>query len=416
VVWYQRAAEQALEGNDLDAAIARCERAIGLGAEGASLASIRQVQAEAYKWRGANAEAASAARQAMTAAPRGSEAWCSAAGEVAAASGKLGDRAALAEVAEELLGLPSAVRGTAQTVATARAATQLALSGQGDIAEKLLARLGSGASAASDPAVAGWVLEARAVAAGSAGDPGARVRLADAAAESFETAGDLRNACLQRVSVGYAYNEIGAYAEAERALRGAIVVAERMGLDNAVGTARAQLGRTLSRQGRLDEAREVLGKAIEALRAQKNLRLAGVATRYLAWVLAAQGDHEGAEREARSAVEALAGANAMLGDSLAMLSEAQRARGAVADARQTAEAAMVALGAAGKTAIGEAAIRLAHVEALVATGDREAARAALAVAKERIAERAKTIHDGALRRAFVEDVAENAATGKRAIG
>jgi tetratricopeptide (TPR) repeat protein len=319
-------------------------------------------------------------------------------------------------VAEELLGLPSAVRGTAQTVATARAATQLALSGQGDIAEKLLARLGSGASAASDPAVAGWVLEARAVAAGSAGDPGARVRLADAAAESFETAGDLRNACLQRVSVGYAYNEIGAYAEAERALRGAIVVAERMGLDNAVGTARAQLGRTLSRQGRLDEAREVLGKAIEALRAQKNLRLAGVATRYLAWVLAAQGDHEGAEREARSAVEALAGANAMLGDSLAMLSEAQRARGAVADARQTAEAAMVALGAAGKTAIGEAAIRLAHVEALVATGDREAARAALAVAKERIAERAKTIHDGALRRAFVEDVAENAATGKRAIG
>jgi eukaryotic-like serine/threonine-protein kinase len=416
VVWYQRAAEQALEGNDLDAAIARCERAVGLGAEGASLASIRQVQAEAYKWRGANAEAASAARQAMTAAPRGSEAWCSAAGEVAAASGKLGDRTALAAVAEELLGLPSAVRGTAQTVATARAATQLALSGQGDIAEKLLARLGSGASAASDPAVAGWVLEARAVAAGSAGDPGARVRLADAAAESFETAGDLRNACLQRVSVGYAYNEIGAYAEAERALRGAIVVAERMGLDNAVGTARAQLGRTLSRQGRLDEAREVLGKAIEALRAQKNLRLAGVATRYLAWVLAAQGDAEGAEREARSAVEALAGANAMLGDSLAMLSEAQRVRGALADARQTAEAGMVALAAAGKTAIGEAAIRLAHVEALVATGDREAAMAALAVAKERIAERAKTIHDGALRRAFLEDVAENAATGKRTIG
>jgi tetratricopeptide (TPR) repeat protein/tRNA A-37 threonylcarbamoyl transferase component Bud32 len=416
VVWYQRAAEQALEGNDLDAAIARCERAIGLGAEGAPLASIRQIQAEAYKWRGANAEAAAAARKAMAAAPPGGEAWCAAAGEVAAASGKLGDRAALTEVAGELLALTSTAGGTAQTVATARAVTQLALGGQGDIAEKLLARLGSGANAASDPAVAGWVLEARAVAAGSGGDPGARVRLADAAAESFETAGDLRNACLQRVSVGYAYNEVGAYAEAERALRGAIAVAERIGLDNAVGTARAQLGRTLGRRGRLDEAREVLGNAIETLRAQKNVRLAGVATRYLAWVLSAQGDAEGAEREARSAVEALGGATAMLGDALAMLSEAQRARGAVAEARETAERAMAALGAAGKTAIGEAAIRLAHVEALVATGDRDGARAALAMAKERIAERAKTIHDGELRRAFLEDVAENAATGRLAVG
>jgi tRNA A-37 threonylcarbamoyl transferase component Bud32/tetratricopeptide (TPR) repeat protein len=412
VAWYQRAAQQALEGNDLEAAVARGQRAIALGAEGTNLAALHQVLAEAHKWRGANAEAAAAARRAMEASPHGSEAWCSAAGEVVAASGKLGDRAGLTDVAESLLALPSGGGGRARIVATARAATQLALGGQGDLAEKLLARLGSGGSAASDPAIAGWVLEARAVAAGSAGDPGARVRLADAAAESFETAGDLRNACLQRVSVGYAYNEIGAYAEAERALRGALGVAERLGLDNAVGTARAQLGRTLGRRGRLDEAREVLAKAIEALRAQKNVRLAAVATRYLAWVLAARGDLEGAEREARVAVEALAGANAMLGDSLAMLSQAQRARGAAAEARETAMRAMAALEAAGKTAIGEAAIRLAHVEALVATGDADGARAALATAKARVLARAKTIHDADLRRAFLEDVAEHAATSK----
>jgi tetratricopeptide (TPR) repeat protein len=264
--------------------------------------------------------------------------------------------------------------------------------------------------------VAGWVLEARAVAAGSAGDPGARVRLADAAAESFEAAGDLRNACLQRVSVGYAYNEIGAYAEAERALIGAIVLAERMGLDNAVGTARAQLGRTLGRRGRLDEAREVLAKAIAALRAQKNVRLAAVATRYLAWVLLAQGDVEGAEREARVAVDALAGANAMLGDALAMLSVVQRARGARSEAKATADAASAALAAAGKTAIGEAAIRLAQVEALSASGDVAGAQAALATAKARLTERAKTIHDAELRRAFLEDVAEHARTGTMTLG
>jgi eukaryotic-like serine/threonine-protein kinase len=407
--WYHRAAEQALEGNDLEGALRRSERAIALGAEGETLAALWQIQAEALKWRGANADAREAARKAMAATGAGTEGWCAAAGEVAAASGKLGDRAALVEVAESLLALPGGSSAGARIVAIARTATQLALMGQGDVVDKLLARLATG-SAATDPAVAGWVLEARAVSAGSGGDPGGRVRLADAAAESFEAAGDLRNACLQRVSVGYAYNEIGSYGEAERALRGALVVAERLGLDNAVGTARAQLGRTLGRTGALAPAREELGKAIGALRAQKNARLAAVATRYLADVLARDGDLEGAEREARTAVEWLGDATAMVGDALAMLSTVQRARGATADALATAERAMAALEAAGKTAIGEAAIRLAHAEALEAAGQHPKARAALLAAKERVLARAKTLSDPSLRDAFLGSVTEHART------
>jgi tetratricopeptide (TPR) repeat protein len=408
-VWYHRAAEQALEGNDLEGALKRSERAIALGAEGESLAALWQIQAEACKWRGANADAREAARKAMAAASPGSEAWCLAAGEVAAASGKLADRAALVEVAEALLALPPSASASTRTVAIARTATQLSLMGQADVVDRLLARLATG-NAATDPAVAGWVLEARAVSAGSGGDPGGRVRLADAAAESFEAAGDLRNACLQRVSVGYAYNEIGSYGEAERALRGALVVAERLGLDNAVGTAHAQLGRTLCRKGALPAAREELGRAIEALRAQKNARLAAVATRYLADVLARQGDLEGAEREARAAAEALAGAPAMVGDALAMLADVQRKRGNAAEALATAERAMASLEAAGKTVIGEAAIRLAHAEALEAAGERDRARAALATARDRVLTRAKTLTDPELRSAFLEGVTEHART------
>jgi tetratricopeptide (TPR) repeat protein len=410
VSWYRQAAAQALEGNDLDAAIARCDRAVSLGADGTLLVALLLIEAEAHKWRGGNAAAAEAARRAMLAAGHGSDAWCSAAGEVVAASGKLGDRAALVEVAEGLLALAQGRGGNPQTVAMARAATQLALGGQGELVERLLARLATGGGASSDPAIAGWVLEARAVAAGSAGDPGARVQLADAAAESFDAAGDLRNACLQRVSVGYAYNEIGAYSEAERALRGALAVAERMGLDNAIGTGRAQLGRTLGRTGRLAEARGVLDGAIESLRAQKNVRLGSVALRYRAYVRVALGDLEGAAADARDAIDGLAGVNAMLGDALAQLSEIQLARGSTADALETAKRATAALEAGGKSAIGEAAIRLALVRALVATGDSAGAHAALGVAKDRLQARARTIHDPALRRAFLEDVAENAAT------
>ncbi len=409
VIWYRRAAEQALEGNDLEAAIARTGRAFAFGAEGPALAALLQIRAEALKWRGSNAEARDAARQAMGASTLGGDAWCAAVGEVAAASGKLGDRATLLEVSEALLALPPTSAGRAYTIAIARTTTQLALTGQGDVVERLLARLGS-AGGATDPAVAGWVLEARAVAAGSAGDPGARVRLADAAAESFEAVGDLRNACLQRVSVGYAYNEIGAYAEAARALRGALGVAERLGLDNAVGTARAQLGRTLSQRGHLAEARGELLRAIDALRKQKNARLAAVATRYLAWVLAAQGDLEGAEREARAAVEALEGAKAMQGDALAMLAEVLRSRGATEDAYQIATRAMACMEAAGKTANGEASIRLAWARVLEDRGDADGARSALVAARDRVLARARTIADPDLRRAFLEDVADHATT------
>jgi tetratricopeptide (TPR) repeat protein len=408
-IWYHRAAEQALEGNDLEGALRRSERAIALGAEGEVVAALFQIQAEAFKWRGANADAREAARKAMAASTAGSDAWCAAAGEVAAASGKLADRAALVEVAESLLALPTGSSASARTVAIARTATQLSLMGQGDVVERLLARLVGGGTA-TDPAVAGWVLEARAVSAGSGGDPGGRVRLADAAAESFEAAGDLRNACLQRVSVGYAYNEIGSYGEAERALRGALAVADRLGLDNAVGTARAQLGRTLGRKGALPAAREELGRAIEALRAQKNARLAAVATRYLADVLLREGQLEAAEREAQTAVEGLSGAPAMVGDALAMLADVQRARGSTALALATAERAMAALEAAGKIAIGEAAIRLAHAQALEAAGELDRARAALAVARDRLLARAKTLTDSELRRAFVESVTEHART------
>jgi tRNA A-37 threonylcarbamoyl transferase component Bud32/tetratricopeptide (TPR) repeat protein len=408
-VWYQRAAEQALEGNDLEGAVRRSERAITLGAEGKALAGLLQIQAEALKWRGANAESREAARRAMAVVAQGSDEWCAAAGEVVAASGKLGDKDTLVEIAEALLALPAAGARATSVVATARAATQLALMGQAAVVEKLLARLSTG-GAAADPAIAGWVLEARAVSAGSGGDPGARVRLADAAAESFETAGDLRNACLQRVSVGYAFNEIGAYADAERALRGALSVAERLGLDNAVGTARAQLGRTLWRRGSLVEARAELVKAVEVLRAQKNMRLAAVATRYLAGVLVEQGELEGAEREARAAVEALSSVNAMLGDALAMLSDVQRRRGQQAEALETARRAMGCLEAAGKTAIGEAAIRLAFAEALEASGDRAAAREAIASATERLQARARTLGDAELRQGFLGDVVEHVRT------
>ncbi|MEO7092826.1 MAG: AAA family ATPase, partial [Polyangiales bacterium] len=104
--WYRRAAEQALEGGDLEATLARAALAIGQGAQGNDLGRLRLLEAEAHKWRGENPLALRAALAAMELLPRGDAAWSSAAGEVAAASGKVGERDVLVNVADQLLELP----------------------------------------------------------------------------------------------------------------------------------------------------------------------------------------------------------------------------------------------------------------------------------------------------------------------
>src|SRR6185295_15248064 len=50
-VWYQRAAEQALRGNDLETAIDRAERGLEHAAGGALRASLLMILLEAYAWR-----------------------------------------------------------------------------------------------------------------------------------------------------------------------------------------------------------------------------------------------------------------------------------------------------------------------------------------------------------------------------
>ena len=155
-------------------------------------------------------------------------------------------------------------------------------------------------------------------------------------------------------------------------------------------------------------------RAIEVLQAQKNLRLEGIARKYLATIEQRAGDLDGAEREVRRSTEILAAVPSLRCDALATLADVLLARGRVDEAREAATQAMAALEAAGKTAVGEAAVRLAYAEAAHAAGDVDGARAAIATAKERLLARAKTLGDPELREAFLSDVAENVRTFARA--
>src|SRR5262249_45667730 len=90
-----------------------------------------------------------------------------------------------------------------------------------------------------DPAVKAHVQSGRALRALLSGDPGAYRELLEAAVACFLQAGDVRMACLLRLNIGYAYNQLGAYADAVPHLRDALSDAERMGLANIVAGAKS---------------------------------------------------------------------------------------------------------------------------------------------------------------------------------
>jgi tetratricopeptide (TPR) repeat protein len=411
-LYYAEAAEQALGGGALAAALSRAEDAIRCGAQDGQLAELYLLQAEACKWLGRNAEAAERSLLAMPLAERGSATWCGAVGEAMAASGKLGKLDECKSLCDELLRCPStADNETVLAVALSRSATQLALAGELALCDRLLSRLEELVQASSlPPAVMGWVFEARAVRAGAGDDAGARRQLAEHAIQHFEQAGDQRNACLQQISLGFACIELGAYADAEVALRGALIVAERMALSNSIPIAKAQLGRAMVHELDSDAALALEREAVSDFDRQGNTRLAGVARTYLASMLERRAHFREAEQMARRAVELLGSAAPLRRAALARLALILLARGEAEEALQAAREANEGVAADTELGLGEALIRLSLVEALNATGDRTAAVAALRAAHDRLLDRAARIASAVWRRQFLQQVPENART------
>lgn len=412
VEWYLRSGQQALEGSDLEAAVARAQRGIDGGASREQRGQLRLLQAEACKWQGKNADGQRFALEAMECLIKESSAWCAAVGEAAAASGKLGDLERCAPLSQALLDAKlTPENARALITAMSRTTTQLVLAGATDLAQRLLARVEDGVSSVeSDPATLGWVFEARAVSAGTGHDPSARVSLAEEAARMFTLAGDLRNACLQQTSLGFACVETGANAQAEQALTSALALGERLNLSNSIPIARAHLGRALSRRGENQRARTLLQQAVEALDEQGNQRLGGMARCYLALVLVALREFEPARRAAREAVLMLESIPAFRRSSLATLAAVSLARGSLDEARESSEAAVTGLGRNDEISFGESLVRLVHAETLHACEELEPARHALRVARDRLLERAARIRNPDRRTEFLEGVPENART------
>jgi eukaryotic-like serine/threonine-protein kinase len=411
VRWYRRAAEQALEGNDLGAAIARAERGIACGADGDVLGALYKLQAEGYGWRGELAEAERLGDLALKHLPRKSTLWWGALADLSKVSRNAAKSDRVAELGTQLLGALEGVElGPAQLRAAASVVLDLVYVGHHDLADVLVGRiLSTKQAAADDPALAGQLDAVQALRALIASDFGTAAEFARKAGENFALAGDRRQACTWRQNLGYLLIELGSYARAEAVLRETLLSAKAMNLGNIVAATKGNLGLALALTGRIDEALVEETQSLALLKEQRDLRLLSGTLSYLAVIHTLRGKLEDAEREARAAIDAAATIAPGLAFALGRLAAVLLAQGKNGEALEVATRAFTTLEQLGGVDEGDALIRLVYAEALHAAGDPRAKDAARA-AREHLQVRADKIKDPAWRSSFLGNVPENVRT------
>ena len=411
-VWYHRAAEEALEGNEYPAVLKRAALAIGCGATGDELGALHLLQAEAYRWVADYQHAEEQGVMAMQNLPHGHEGWLNAAGSVVIAASLRGNIERLVAVSEELAALGATGGDPAlgqRVVAWSRATVWLLRHGRRDLAERLFTAIeqAMGELPGSDPLVMARAHYARANRAATEGDLGESLRLGQAAAQSFEEAGMLRNLCVQRKSVAIAALGLGLDREAEASVRLALVEAERLGLHDNASDARDLLGLALARQGQLDQALELCERGARECVEHGARWAEGRARTTLAGLWLRRGDLGRAEAEARHALASLSDKAPLHAVALAVLGRVARARGDLSGALDVTSQAMRQVESGSLSGDQETIVRLAHLEALRAAEDPRA----LKLARESVASlsaRAERISDPGHRESFLSRVPENA--------
>jgi len=200
---------------------------------------------------------------------------------------------------------------------------------------------------------------------------------------------------------------LGALASAVQVLEGIPAADTAMGLANS--QRRFLLSWLHADRGALDQARALATELAETSRAQRDRMGQARGQWVLAEVLRRTGDLEAAEREIQGALAAAIPIEQP--GALATLSALRLAQGRAAEALAAAEDAMAKAEAAGACGMFRGAfVRLAHAEALHATGAHDAARHAIARARARLLAIADKIGDPGYRTSFLADVPENART------
>ena len=415
--WRCRVAEQSLEAGDLAAVVAEVEAAVLDGASGELRGAMRLLQAEAHRLQREPERAERCAKEAILWITPGSPLWFHAAAQVSMATAALGHQDRLVGLAEVLRGATREGEGEpAQLLSLAQTAADLAAGGHPYLADTLLERLAEAEPRLTeeDAWLAARIHRARALRARYAGDVAQQLVHAEAAATTFDRAGAPHATCAMRLISGRALRAAGAWAEAERVLRRSLAEAEGLELAEVVASAEGELGVVRARCGDIDEGLRRGRAAIEGLTALGDVRQQCAVHTAFASVHFDRGALEEAAAEVRSALRLASASKASRAHALSVLSQIHLARGAPEDALAAARDAYATLEELGALEEGEARIRLAHAEALDASGETERARVIISAARSRLVQLAGRFTKLKLGASFLEDVPENARTLARA--
>jgi tetratricopeptide (TPR) repeat protein len=414
-IWCRDAAVQALEGNDLPGAVARAQRGARLGATGEILGRLRIIEAQAQFWRGEYTAAEACATAAVEVFESGTPAWFEALGELATALGQQGkypEVSRWANVASATGALPDA--RDAQLGCLIRAAGYLLPGGRYEAAETILTRVSAATNdfVTLEPVAAAKVHGVRAARALHLGDQPAAIALFERAIAAALAAGDARTVSEMRANLAATWADMGQLDQAETGLRHGLADAERLELTYVRAWALLNLGTVLTSSGRLDEARRAMTAALEFGRTQGDQRLEGAALLYLSTIAFLGGELHDSEHRARMASEILP--TPLQPAALAALARAVLAQGRTKEALQHARTANELLATIGHVEDYESLVRLILAEALAASGDVEAARAALQAAHARLLARAAQIANPDWRESFLTRLLDNARTTRLA--
>jgi tetratricopeptide (TPR) repeat protein len=409
---YLRAAEQAYRGGDSAAAIERAKKGLARGASASTRVALLGLLCDISAWRSDWSTGAAHAEEVMGLARPGSVPWCRAAIAQLGDAMRLGDIDAFIATLDKVRGVdpdPEAAGIVANTFVLS--VYLLDSRGRIDHAEVILRRMKEfiGPIAEHDPIARGWMHIPRAYHELWVNeDPWTAFRQAEAARASFLEANHRRGAMVAQILLGMSAWCLGALERAERELSAIQVADEELGVFASFRPF-CLIG-VLSDRGMLHEARREAVRMIESAKT-RGVRLDEGRGRWaLAEVLRRQGELELAEREALAARKLLGLAVLDEAAAATTLAAVQLAQGRAKEALGTVEATMGLYEALRAFGFKGAFARLVYAEALLATGEVEAASAMLSAGRERLLAEAARVGDPKMRRSFLRSVPEHART------
>jgi serine/threonine protein kinase/TPR repeat protein len=406
VPWFRRAADQALRSGDLQGALKRADKGIECGAQGDDLAAFWQVKAEAQFFGAVTPPEVCArlAGEALNASRPGTPTWYAAVHVLALALPRSGG-------IEELVRLSSTLRDVTgahplceeQVTAAGYVVAMLQNVGMTGEAEAWRQWLEGEASAAvADAPMAGSLLaQSKSVWAIANGELMVGLEEAERARSLAEAAGDLRMAAIEAMTLGTAHAYLGEFHRAAPLYEAAGASADRMGAYELAELSRMGLAEVLTYMDQVDEG-ERLALSLLSSCESRGPWVEAMIRVLITKVHLQRGRTEAAAREA-AATLALRDSlpPPLLCQALAVLAQVRLAQGSSVDALASAREARQLLDVLGNLDDGEAYVRLAFAEALLANND-DAACAEVIAVRDWLLTRAAKLPAGKIRQRFLD--------------